>query len=1355
MDITLRSYLTRLVWLCIAPIVVLAVFLAYLYVDSERTHRESTATNLLQNLSRLVDLKIESRITALETLAESNNIDSPENYAAFYDEAQRTRSGIGGHIILSDLSTQMLVNTRSPLGSALPKLPRPEGHAAVPAVLATGKPAIGDSFIGPVAKVSLVAIVVPVKRDGKITALILNTVETTRLQELLDTAALPVDWTLTLSDSIGKVIARRESPQSNNINSDTSLLYSTQLINSKWSIALEVPATEHRSALVTSIVGVAIAILMALIAGILGGGLSARRLERSVTSLINQTATPSTIPSLTITEVETIRKRIIESTASLRESEFRYRELFESNPHPMWVYDLETLAFLAVNEAAVVHYGYSRDEFLGMTIKDIRPDEDIDRLLENVANVTKGLDTAGIWRHRRKNGSIILVEISSHTLSVEGRRTEVVLAHDVTKRIQAEQELQRSEERLRQILDHSAQVYYSHTVKDELTYMSPQAEMFFDCRLDELPKKWTDLLTDNPINIKGIEATRRSIETGVTQPPHQLELITKKGRIIWVDVHESPVVVNGETVAVVGALTDITERKKAADRQHEEEARHRLQRNALITFSGAAPDESLIVRIQKITETDAKTLGVSRVSFWRYNHDHTTIQCVDLYELEEDRHSSGTELHASAFPSYFHALEAVDVIAAEDAQNDSRTLEFSENYLKPIGITSMLDAPVHLNGMAAGVLCHEHVGPRRRWTADEESFAVAAANLVSLALEWTERKQSEERVRRLNRVYMVLSGINELIVRCKDRMELCEQACHIAVERGGFDIAWIGMLDHATLDIQSVAWAGTDAIEIARFPATAHPDALESKGVLGRAIQTSKPVFDNDITTEKGVVGPRRVEAIRLGYRSMISLPLVVDRVVIGHFSLYSKEKDFFTDEEIKLLSELSGDISFALDHIHKSEKLDFLSYFDVLTGLPNRGLFHDRLKHQLDLSAQQNRKTALLLVDIKRFRFINESMGRQFGDSLLRTIAKRLRATWPNPDALSRISNDTFSGFVERINDTNETSDILDRFFDEVVTPPITIDGKELSIAMTAGIAVYPDDGTDIDQLFSNAEAALKEAKIRGERHLHYKAEMNAAATETLTLESKLRRALARNQFVLHYQPKINLIDGSLSGFEALIRWNDPETGLVPPAKFIPLLEETGMINEIGLWAIQQALADHLTWNNTGLRPPRVAVNVSATQLAREDFVEIMTKVVEEAPDGTTSLDIEITESMLMQNIESNIEKLRALRRLGLNIAIDDFGTGYSSLGYLARLPLNALKIDRSFIITMKDNQFSMTIVSTIISLAHSLNLRVVAEGVDSEEQRELLKNLGCDEMQGYLFSRPLAAADVVRLLSENITRN
>jgi EAL domain-containing protein (putative c-di-GMP-specific phosphodiesterase class I) len=262
----------------------------------------------------------------------------------------------------------------------------------------------------------------------------------------------------------------------------------------------------------------------------------------------------------------------------------------------------------------------------------------------------------------------------------------------------------------------------------------------------------------------------------------------------------------------------------------------------------------------------------------------------------------------------------------------------------------------------------------------------------------------------------------------------------------------------------------------------------------------------------------------------------------------------------------------------------------------------------------------------------------------------------------------------------------------------------------------------------------------------------MNARFAEKLALENKLRIALEKQQFVLHYQPKINLASGQMSGVEALIRWQDPDTGLVPPMKFIPLLEETGMILDAGYWAISQALADCRRWSAKGLNQ-RIAVNVSPIQLRRKDFVDTVKRAVGEQASDAQSLDLEITESLIMENIEDNIPKLKALREIGINVAIDDFGTGYSSLGYLAKLPVHALKIDRSFIIKMVQDSDSMTIVSTIISLAHSLHLIVIAEGVETEEQKKFLALLKCDEMQGYLFSRPVPFDKIETIMKENKT--
>jgi EAL domain-containing protein (putative c-di-GMP-specific phosphodiesterase class I) len=306
----------------------------------------------------------------------------------------------------------------------------------------------------------------------------------------------------------------------------------------------------------------------------------------------------------------------------------------------------------------------------------------------------------------------------------------------------------------------------------------------------------------------------------------------------------------------------------------------------------------------------------------------------------------------------------------------------------------------------------------------------------------------------------------------------------------------------------------------------------------------------------------------------------------------------------------------------------------------------------------------------------------------------------------------------------------------------PFRLNDSVYRIAVKVGVALYPEDGGDADTLFKNAEAALKKAKVSGDRYLFYAQRMSDTSVGSLGLENRLREALEKHQFVLHYQPKVNIASGKLTGTEALIRWNDPQSGLVPPDRFIPILEQTGLIHDVGRWALTQALADYQRWRDTGLQAVRIAVNVSAVQLRNRDFVAEIERVISVAPGAAAGLELEITESLVMEDVEHSVRSLRAIRALGVTIAIDDFGTGFSSLSYLSRLPVDTLKIDRSFVVAMGGGPAALTLVSVIINLAHALELNAIAEGVATEEQLRQLRLLHCDEMQGFLFSKPLPVA-------------
>jgi PAS domain S-box-containing protein/diguanylate cyclase (GGDEF)-like protein len=608
----------------------------------------------------------------------------------------------------------------------------------------------------------------------------------------------------------------------------------------------------------------------------------------------------------------------------------------------------------------------------------------------------------------------------------------------------------------------------------------------------------------------------------------------------------------------------------------------------------------------------------------------------------------------------------------------------------------------------------------------------------------TDRKAQEEKILRLTRVYAVLSGINALIVRVRDRDELFREACRIAADAGKFKLAWVGVVDREAARLKPVAWHGVEQDYIRLMPLGLNESIPEQYGLAGRAVTERRPMVAADMAEDPRVALHK--EARKRGFHSLVMLPLLVSDEAVGVLALYATEVGFFDEEEMKLLIELSGDISFALDHIAKAEKLDYLAYYDSLTGLANRSLFHERLVQYLSAAQSEKSRLAVAVVDVDRFKTINDSLGRQAGDELLRLVAERIESH-AGPIRMARISADRFAIVRTGVSSEGEVARLIEQWLAECFGPPYTVGGTELRVSAKAGIALFPNDGADADALFQNAEAALKKAKATGERYLFHTQQMTERIGEKLALENKLRQALEKEEFVLHYQPKVDTATRRIESVEALIRWQSPELGLVPPMQFIPLLEETGLILEVGAWALRRAVLDHRKWKERGLAAPRISVNVSAVQLRRRDFVATVEEAIRLGP-VPPGIDIEITESLVMEDIEANMKKLEAVRVLGLSIAIDDFGTGYSSLGYLAKLPVHSLKIDRSFIITMLKDPAIMTLVSTIVSMAHSLRLKVVAEGVDTEEQAEVLDRLGCDQLQGYLFSRPVSFENMTALL-------
>jgi diguanylate cyclase (GGDEF)-like protein/PAS domain S-box-containing protein len=627
------------------------------------------------------------------------------------------------------------------------------------------------------------------------------------------------------------------------------------------------------------------------------------------------------------------------------------------------------------------------------------------------------------------------------------------------------------------------------------------------------------------------------------------------------------------------------------------------------------------------------------------------------------------------------------------------------------------------------------INARGRLIADASGKAL---RVDGVARDISDKVEQRVRIERLSRIRNVSSNINSALVRIRERDTLFEEVCRITADVGGFQAARVGLALPSESEVRWMAARGIDAETNQKLRASTDPASPFGNGIVGRSLRSGQTVISNHIRT---VAEPlQRETLLAMGTQASVCLPLTVEREPIGVLVLHSIEAGFFDQEEVELLNELAGNISFALEMIAKREKLDYLAYYDPLTSLPNRRLFADRLTSAIAAAARAEGMLAVMMFDIERFRPINDTFGRHTGDRLLQLLAERLKSGPGNSSRVARLGGDQFAVLFPAIrNETDVVRELGERVAG-IFGQPYVLGGHELRVAAKAGIAVFPNDGTDADALFRNAEATLKKAKASGERYLFYAPQINARVADQLLLEHKLRKALENREFVLHFQPKVDLATRKVEGLEALIRWNDPETGLVPPVRFIPVMEETGLILAAGQWVIDEAIATYRDWRKCGLPVPRIAVNVSALQLREKDFADkVSASLAGESPDDCR-LDLEITESLLMQDIAGSIEKLHAVRKLGVRVALDDFGTGHSSLGYLSKLPIDTLKIDRSFVVGMTENADDTSIVSSIITLAQTLRLSVVAEGVETEPQAQLLRLLRCDQMQGYLFSKPLA---------------
>lgn len=794
------------------------------------------------------------------------------------------------------------------------------------------------------------------------------------------------------------------------------------------------------------------------------------------------------------------------------------RTLFEESPIPMWAYDRETLRFLIVNNAAVQHYGYSVEEFLGMTIADIRPATDLPRLRRFFKRREYSKKTWGAWRHRKKDGTIIDVEVFGVQHTISGRPASIAVINDVTNQHRMELERQADSDRLRLVVSQLPAFVWTTDKTPVYTSYQGSAKPLFDRSISDMVGRSVLMVATDEMPADLIMRNYRTALAGRTVRYEY----SKRGRLFECQLQPLRAA-TGAVTGTVGVAVEVTERRR--------------------TVEELVRQEALFAAGQQI----------AHLGSWQFDANTGRVTWSDeLYEILGHARTD-TSLDKASFMAHVHPDDADALEQAFNGAVETRKAYRLEHRI------------LRGDGTVRWLLC---LG-QPMYNADG-SFT----NMLGSALDITERKIAEDRV---------------------------------------------------------------------------------------------------------------------------------------NHLALH-----------------------------------------DSLTGLPNRLNAEDFIDAAIADATQAQRGVALLMLDIDRFKTINDALGHAVGDELLIAITQRLRTSIRPEDAMARLGGDTFIVALTAVERMSDVSDVANRILRQIADPFVLASSK-LSVTGSIGISVSPTHGVNASELIEGAEAAMFRAKELGRNRIQFSApNQKEEALEQFTLEQDLRAAIERDEFVLWYQPIVDFKSGAIVAAEALVRWQHPRRGLVPPASFIPLAEETGLIVPIGDYVLNAAARQVASWRGQGFKDFRVALNVSPTQIRHPSIVDSVRSALELTGIDPSALNLEVTESGIMTNANA-VLTLETLGDMGVGLSLDDFGTGYSSLAHLRRLPIDTLKIDRTFISDVATDAADAAIANTIVTLGHSLNMEVIAEGVETRDQWDFVRDLGCDAMQGYYYSRPMNAEDFTALLASD----
>ncbi len=625
----------------------------------------------------------------------------------------------------------------------------------------------------------------------------------------------------------------------------------------------------------------------------------------------------------------------------------------------------------------------------------------------------------------------------------------------------------------------------------------------------------------------------------------------------------------------------------------------------------------------------------------------------------------------------------------------------------------------------------------------------------------TDRKQAEEDLRRESEFVALMSQAAEAANQAGSVVEALEACIALICSSLGWQIGHVTLRsDQGDRDLEETGiWHLSDPDRFEPFRLTeSHSPSGPECGLARGVLESARPFW---ATLGSSVSGLRCEERARVaGIAAGLGIPVLVGEEVAAVLEFYTESETSPDQRTLDVMCQIASQIGRVIERQRAETRIATLAFYDSLTGLPNRQQFRDRIEQSLCSAQRYGRMMSLLFLDLDRFKQVNDNLGHTVGDQLLREVARRLiqsvrlsdhvsRPQTPDLQAsISRLGGDEFTVLLSEIRGVEDAARVAKRLL-KSLGETIRVNGQEVFATTSIGIAVYPDDGEDAETLIRNADRAMYHAKSRGRNNYQFYTEsLNDSGSRRLHLEAQLRRALERNELTIHYQPVHDTETSELTGAEALLRWDSPEAGSVSPAEFVPVAEESGLIAPIGEWVLRSACHQSRAWRDAGYRGIRMAVNLSGHQIRQSNLAEIVAGALEESGLEASDLELEITESTIMQDDQVTLDTLRELHRMGVGLALDDFGTGYSSLSYLRRFPINRVKIDRSFVREVTTCSDDAALTTAIVAMARSLRLGVVAEGVETREQADFLRLLGCHELQGYLFSPALPPEDFDRFL-------